>query len=164
MLTGSALSAILTNPCDISAALLADPLRQSEPVDFKDVDGDYVIDVCTKAIELDPQNTGRYLLQRARGHLRNGNVEKSMTDLIDASKLDYPAAYFGLGVSYLIGDSVSKNHELAEYYLLTAYKKGVIWAAKALADLYAGEKSMYFDREKSISWAEKFEAGLKKLQ
>ena len=68
MIVGEALSADGANPCDITAALLADPQRQSAPVDFIDIDGKKVIEVCTKAIELDPQNAGRYLLQRARGH------------------------------------------------------------------------------------------------
>ena len=56
--------------CDRSAALLADPQRKSEPVPFEKIDATTVIHECTEAIKMDPGNSGRYFLQRARGHLR----------------------------------------------------------------------------------------------
>ena len=56
--------------CDRSAALLADPQRKSEPVPFEKIDATTVIRVCTEAIKMDPDNSGRFFLQRARGQLR----------------------------------------------------------------------------------------------
>ena len=156
MIIGEALSADGANPCDITAALLADPQRQSAPVDFIDIDGKKVIEVCTKAIELDPQNAGRYLLQRARGHLRLGDNEKSLSDLNLSKEQNYPAAFFGLGVAFLLGDIVKADHREASFLLSTAYEKGVFWAANALAQLHADENSEYYNLEKSEVWAQTF--------
>ena len=156
IIIGEALSADGANPCDITAALLADPQRQSAPVDFIDIDGKKVIEVCTKAIELDPQNAGRYLLQRARGHLRLGDTEKSLSDLNLSKEQNYPAAFFGLGVAFLLGDIVKADHREASFLLSTAYEKGVFWAANALAHLHADENSEYYNLEKSEVWAQTF--------
>ena len=156
MIIGEELSASGANSCDSIAALLADPQRQSAPVDFVDIDGKKVIELCTKAIESDPQNAGRYLLQRARGHLRLGDSEKSLSDLNLSKEQNYPAAFFGLGVAFLLGDIVKVNHREATFLLLTAYDKGVFWAANALAQLHADENSEYYDLEKSEVWAHKF--------
>ena len=82
--------------CDRSAALLADPKRKSEPVPFEKIDATTVIHECTEAIEMDPDNSGRFFLQRARGHLRMGNIEKSLSDLNLSIEQNYPAAFIGL--------------------------------------------------------------------
>ncbi len=88
--------------CDRSAALLADPQRKSEPVPFEKIDAATVIHECTEAIKMDPDNSGRFFLQRARGHLRLGNIEKSLSDLNLSIEQNYPAAFFGLGVAFYL--------------------------------------------------------------
>ena len=142
--------------CDRSAALLADPQRKSEPVPFEKIEATKVIYECTEAIKMDPDNSGRFFLQRARGHLRMGNIEKSLSDLNLSIEQNYPAAFFGLGVALLLGDVVEEDYEEASLLLLTAYDKGVFWAANALAQLYGDENSVYYDLEKSELWAQKF--------
>jgi len=142
--------------CDSFAALLADPHRKSEPVPFEKIDATTVIRVCTEAIKMDPDNSGRFFLQRARGQLRMGNIERALSDLNLSIEQNYPAAFFGLGVAFLLGDAVEADHEEASFLLLTAYDKGVFWAANALAHLYADENSVYYDLEKSEVWAHMF--------
>ena len=97
--------------CDRSAALLADPQRKSEPVPFEKIDATTVIHECTEAIKMDPDNSGRFFLQRARGHLRMGNIEKSLSDLNLSIEQNYPAAFFGLGVAFLLGDVVEADYK-----------------------------------------------------
>ena len=142
--------------CDRSAALLADPQRKSEPVPFEKIDATTVIHECTEAIKMEPDNSGRFFLQRARGHLRMGNIERSLSDLNLSIEQNYPAAFFGLGVAFLLGDVVEADYKEASLLLLTAYDKGVFWAANALAHLYGDENSVYYDLEKSEVWAQKF--------
>ena len=142
--------------CDRFAALLADPQRKSEPVPFEKIDATKVIHECTEAIKMDPDNSGRFFLQRARGHLRMGNIEKSLSDLNLSIEQNYPAAFFGLGVTFLLGDVVEADYKEASRLLLTAYDNGVVWAANALAHLYGDENSVYYDLEKSEVWAQKF--------
>jgi len=142
--------------CDNSAALLADPQRKSEPVHFEKIDATTVIRECTEAIKMDPDNSGRFFLQRARGHLRMGNIERSLSDLNCSIEQNHPAAFFGLGVAFLLGDAIETDHKEASFLLLKAYDKGVFWAANALAHLYADENSAYYDLEKSEMWAQKF--------
>ena len=142
--------------CDRSAALLADPQRKSEPVPFEKIDATTVIHECTEAIKMDPDNSGRFFLQRARGHLRMGDIERSLSDLNLSIEQNYPAAFFGLGVAFLLGDVVEADHKEASFLLSKAYDKGVFWAANALAHLYGDENSVYYDLEKSEVWAQKF--------
>jgi hypothetical protein len=139
--------------CDRSAALLADPQRKSEPVPFEKIDATTVIHECTEAIKMDPDNSGRFFLQRARGHLRMGNIENSLSDLNLSIEQNY---FFGLGVAFLLGDVVEADYKEASLLLLKAYDKGVFWAANALAHLYGDENSIYYDLEKSEVWAQKF--------
>ena len=85
-----------------------------------------------------------------------GNIEKSLSDLNLSIEQNYPAAFFSLGVALLLGDVVEEDYEEASLLLLTAYDKGVFWAANALAHLYGDENSVYYDLEKSELWAQRF--------
>ena len=79
-----------------------------------------------------------------------------VSDLNLSKEQNYPAAFFGLGVAFLLGDIVKEDHREASFLLLRAYEKGVFWAANALAQLHADENSEYYDLEKSEVWAQTF--------
>ena len=61
--------------CDDLGALAADPLRQSEPVEFQDIHANQLINACRAAIAsaTKPQDRARYYLQLGRGQLRDGD-------------------------------------------------------------------------------------------
>ena len=142
--------------CDQLAALEADPHRTSYPIDFYNLNPAMVIETCSRAITKHPKNTGRYLLQRARGNLKAGNFKASISDLETSHKLGYPAATFGLGVAYFIGDNVKRNDYQSEHLLMKAYNLKVIWSAKALSQLYGDPTSPLYDSQKSQLWGKIF--------
>ena len=141
-----------TTRCDQLASLQADPHRTSYPIDFYNLNPAMVIETCSRAITKDPKNASRYLLQRARGHLRAGNFEASISDLEASHNLGYPAATFGLGVAYYLGDNVKRDDYLSEQLLKEAYKLKVTWSAKALSQLYNDPTSPLHDNQKSQFW------------
>ena len=141
-----------TTRYDQLASLQADPHRTSYPIDFYNLNPAMVIETCSRAITKDPKNANRYLLQRARGHLRAGNFEASISDLEASHNLGYPAATFGLGVAYYLGDNVKRDDYLSEQLLKEAYKLKVTWSAKALSQLYNDPTSPLHDNQKSQFW------------
>ena len=145
-----------TTRCDQLAALQADPHRTSYPIDFYNLNPAMVIETCSRAITKNPKNASRYLLQRARGHLRAGNFKASISDLKASRKLGYPAATFGLGVAYYLGDNLKRDDYLSEQLLKEAYNLKVIWSSKALSQLYNDPTSPLYDSQKSLHWGEIF--------
>ena len=145
-----------TTRCDQLAALQADPHRTSYPIDFHNISPAMVIETCSRAITKNSKNASRYLLQRARGHLRAGNFKASISDLEASHKLGYPAATFGLGVAYYLSDNLRRNDYLSEQFLMEAYNLEVIWSAKALSQLYNDPTSPLYDSQRSLHWSEIF--------
>ena len=60
--------------CDILASLEADPNSVSSPVAFNEIQSSSVIYACSKAIERNDEAKPRFLLQRARGYLKGGEL------------------------------------------------------------------------------------------
>ena len=106
-----------------------------------------VIETCSRAITKNSKNASRYLLQRARGHLRAGNFKASISDLEASHKLGYPAAAFGLGVTYFLGENLDRDVLKSERLLLEAFSRDVLWSAKALAQLYGDPTSPLYDKK-----------------
>lgn len=142
--------------CDKLAALKADPNRKSSPVDFSEINSELVVESCSQALKNDPKNADRYLLQRSRGHLRANNFEAFLSDLEASHKLGYPAAAFGLGVTYFLGENLDRDVLKSERLLLEAFSRDVLWSAKALAQLYGDPTSPLYDKKKSKTWLEIF--------
>ena len=133
--------------CDDLGALAADPLRQSEPVKFEDIQAKKLINACRAAISsaTKPQDQARYYLQLGRGQLRDGDSGGAMSSFNKSASLVYPAGYFALGVAYLLGDDVEKDDAKAKDYLLLALEGNVVWAAKALSELHENKASEFYD-------------------
>ena len=135
--------------CDVLGSLGADPLRKAQPVKFESIDANAVIKACTEAIPAatNAQELGRYHLQLGRGQLRGGNPSAAISSFEKAAALEYPVAYFALGIAYLLGDDIEKNDEEAWNYLKLALKNNVQWAAKALSELHRDETSKFYNNE-----------------
>ncbi len=133
--------------CDDLGALAADPLRQSEPVKFEDIQAKKLINACRAAISsaTKPQDQARYYLQLGRGQLRDGDSGGAMSSFNKSASLGHPAGYFALGVAYLLGDDVEKDDAKAKDYLLLALEGNVVWAAKALSALHNNKASEFYD-------------------
>ena len=133
--------------CDDLGALAADPLRQSEPVRFEDIQAKKLINACRAAISsaTKPQDQARYYLQLGRGQLRDGDSKGAMSSFSKSASFAYPAGYFALGVAYLLGDDVEKDDAKAKDYLLLALEGNVVWAAKALSALHDNKASEFYD-------------------
>jgi len=155
---GAAASEHLASKCDALGALAADPTRQSNPVDFGHIDAAALISACRDAIDvnIDITATGRYYLQLGRGQLKNGDANGAIASFKSATAFEYPAGYFALGITYLLGDDVEKNDEKAIYYLRLALDKGVFWAAKALSNLHGDKASKFYDTQLSKAYLERF--------
>ena len=67
--------------CDDLGALAADPLRQSEPIRFEDIQANRLISACRTAIAAatKPQDQARYYLQLGRGQLRDGDFKGAIS-------------------------------------------------------------------------------------
>ena len=144
--------------CDQLAALEADPLSVSTPVNFADLKAEKVIAACSEAIitSQEKMEKARFTLQRARGYFRAGNAVAAFNDLLVAYDLGYPAASFGLATAHFLGDGVEKNVSRAETLFLESYREGVTWSARGLAIIYGEVGSHLYDTEKSILWENKF--------
>ena len=142
--------------CDRLAALEADPTAVSEPVAFIDIQPEQVVKACTDALNAGKSAKPRFLLQRARGHLRGCQAELALNDLNASHELGYPAATFGLATAYFLGDDVERDDARGESLFLQAYEGGVIWAARGLASLYGDPASELFDLDKSEMWGHLF--------
>ena len=149
----------LGSNCDGLGALMADPLRQSEPVRFEDIQAKRLISACRAAIAsaTNPQNQARYYLQLGRGQLRDGDSNGAMSSFKKSASFAYPAGYFSLGVAYLLGDDVEKDDAKAKDYLLLALEGNVVWAAKALSDLHDNKASEFYDVELGQSYLTLFQ-------
>ena len=150
VLTEPSNSSALDQPgssCDDLGALAADPLRQSEPVRFEDIQAKRLISACRTDIEsaTKAQDQARYYLQLGRGQLRDGDSKGAISSFHKSASFAYPAGYFALGVAYLLGDEVEKDDAKANHYLLLALDNDVIWAAKALSALHQNKASEFYD-------------------
>jgi len=144
------------NLCDKLAALEADPLRKKSPVALSDINPKLVIFHCSNMLDIDPKNSDRYLFQRARGHLKAENFDAFIADMKASYQLGYPAAAFGLGVAYFLGEAVEQNPYSAEILLKEAFEKKVYWAAKALSQLYGNARLPLYNQKKSKYWMQNF--------
>ena len=79
--------------CDDLGALAADPLRQSEPVEFQDIHANQLINACRAAIAsaTKPQDRARYYLQLGRGQLRDGDSKGAISSFHKSASFAYPA-------------------------------------------------------------------------
>ena len=113
--------------CDDLGALAADPLRQSEPVKFEDIQAKRLISACRDAISsaTKARDQARYYLQLGRGQLREGDSKDAISSFNKSASFAYPAGYFALGVAYLLGDDVEKDDAKAKDYLLLALEGNV---------------------------------------
>ena len=149
----------LGSSCDDLGALAADPLRQSEPVEFQDIQANQLINACRAAIAsaTKPQDRARYYLQLGRGQLRDGNSKGAILSFRKSASFAYPAGYFALGVAYLLGDDVETNDAEAKDYLLLALENDVIWAAKALSALHEDKASEFYDADSAENYLTLFQ-------
>ena len=147
--------------CDDQAALEADPLAQSAPVDFNDIQADTVISACTTAlndplldtkIKQDATLKARLYLQLGRGYLANGEMKKALAHFNQSADLGYPAGYFALGVFHLVGEDGDQNFEAAHPALIKAFDGGVIWSARALSMLHLHENTAFYDPQKAANY------------
>jgi TPR repeat protein len=145
--------------CDDLGALAADPLRQSEPIRFEDIQANRLISACRTAIAAatKPQDQARYYLQLGRGQLRAGDSKGAISSFDKSASFAYPAGYFALGVAYLLGDDVKKDDTKAKDYLLLALENNVIWAAKALSALHENKASEFYDVERAENYLTLFQ-------
>jgi TPR repeat protein len=145
--------------CDDLGALAADPLRQSEPVEFQDIHANQLINACRAAIAsaTKPQDRARYYLQLGRGQLRDGDSKGAISSFHKSASFADPAGYFALGVAYLLGDDVEKDDAKAKDYLLLALDNNVIWAAKALSALHENKASEFYDVERAENYLTLFQ-------
>jgi TPR repeat protein len=149
----------LGSSCDGLGALMADPLRQSEPVRFDGIQAKRLISACRAAITsaTKPQDQARYYLQLGRGQLRDGDSKGAISSFHKSASFAYPAGYFALGVAYLLGDDVEKDDAKAKYYLLLALENDVIWAAKALSALHQNKASDFHDVKRAKNYLTLFQ-------
>ena len=149
----------LGSSCDDLGALAADPLHQSEPVEFQDIQANQLINACRAAIAsaTKPQDQARFYLQLGRGQLRDGDSKGAISSFYKSASFAYPAGYFALGVAYLMGDDVAKDDAKAKEYLLLALENGVIWAAKALSALHENKASEFYDVERAENYLTLFQ-------
>ncbi len=149
----------LGSSCDDLGALVADPLHQSEPVNFQDIQATRLINACRTAITsaTKPQDRARYYLQLGRGQLRDGDSKGAISSFHESASFAYPAGYFALGVAYLLGDDVEKDDAKAKDYLLLALDNNVIWAAKALSALHENKASEFYDVERAENYLTLFQ-------
>ena len=147
--------------CDDLGALAADPLRQSKPVRFEDIQAKRLISACRTNIEsaTKAQDQARYYLQLGRGQLRDGDSGGAMSSFSKSASFAYPAGYFALGVAYLLGDDVEKDDAKAKYYLLLALEGNVVWAAKALSTLHDNKASEFYDVKLGQNYLTLFQDG-----
>jgi TPR repeat protein len=147
--------------CDDLGALAADPLRQSEPVKFEDIQAKELINACRAAISsaTKPQDQARYYLQLGRGQLRDGDSNGAMSSFKKSASFAYPAGYFSPGVAYLLGDDVEKDDAKAKDYLLLALEGNVVWAAKALSALHDNKSSEFYDVKLGQNYLTLFQDG-----
>ena len=145
--------------CDDLGALAADPLRQSEPVRFEDIQAKRLISACHTDIEsaTKVQDQARYYLQLGRGQLRDGDLKGAISSFHKSASFAYPAGYSALGVAYLLGDEVEKDDAKAKYYLLLALENDVIWAAKALSALHQNKASEFYDVKRAKNYLTLFQ-------
>ena len=145
--------------CDDLGALAADPLHQSEPVRFEDIQAKRLISACRAAIAsaTKPQDQARFYLQLGRGQLRDGDSEGAISSFYKSASFAYPAGYFALGVAYLLGDDVANDDAKAKEYLLLALENNVIWAAKALSALHENKASEFYDVERAENYLTLFQ-------
>ena len=164
VLTEPSNSSALDQPgssCDDLGALAADPLRQSEPVRFEDIQAKRLISACHTDIEsaTKAQDQARYYLQLGRGQLRDGDSKGAISSFHKSASFAYPAGYFALGVAYLLGDDVEKDDAKAKYYLLLALEGNVVWAAKALSTLHDNKASEFYDVKLGQNYLTLFQDG-----
>ena len=145
--------------CDDLGALAADPLHQSEPVRFEDIQAKQLISACRAAIAsaTKPQDQALFYLQLGRGQLRDGDSKGAISSFYKSASFAYPAGYFALGVAYLLGDDVAKHDAKAKEYLLLALENDVIWAAKALSALHENKASEFYDVERAENYLTLFQ-------
>lgn len=144
--------------CDQLAALEADPMAASDPVDFDDLQADAVIKTCLQAlndlavqdqINQDPMVKGRLLLQLGRGYLAAGEIDDALEHFNKSAELHYPAGVFALGVFHLVGEGGKQDLTAAHAALNQAFDMGVVWSARALAMLHLQEDSEFYAPEKA---------------
>ncbi len=148
--------------CDELAALEADPLKTAPSVSFSDITAEAVILLCSRAIEKNDQHYSRYLLQRARGYLKKGDIDLALADLTASHDMQYAASTFGLATAYFLGDDIKQNLPLAEKLFLLAYEGGVIWSARGLSLLYGKTTLSTYNKQKSELWEARFQEHLNK--
>lgn len=143
--------------CDQLAALAADPLSQSDPVDYAAIDGQAVVDACHQAL-IDQPNNGRFWVQLGRGYLKLDRGADMVAAFEQAKALEYPVAWFALAVTYHTGNGRSgSDRAQAEVLYREAYERGVGYAALGLARLYDEPGQAEFDPEKSQQWQRRFD-------
>ena len=149
--------------CDLLGSLAADPLRKAEPVKYESIDATALIKACSEAIPTatNASERARYYLQLGRGQLRVSDSVAAITSFEKAASLEYPAAYFALGIAYLFGDDLEKDDDEAWNYLHLALKNNVPWAAKALSELLGDEAFKYYDIELANEYLALFEQSVK---
>ena len=137
--------------CNVLGALAADPTQQSEPVAFEQIEPAALMEACLAAIAEteDAVKLGRYYLHLGRGRLRSGYAADALIAFQMSAEYGYPAAYFALGVAYLLGDDVQQDEVKAEFLLNLALKKNVVWAAKALGALHNNKSSALYDPKRA---------------
>ena len=92
------------------------------------------------------------MLNLGRGYLAAGKTEQAKQAFISARELGYPAAYFALGVFYLVGEEGTQNLPAAHVHLIQALDKGVVWAARALVMLHQHPNPDYYSPEKAAAY------------
>ena len=153
--------------CDDLAALESDPMAQSTPVDFIDLQPDAVISACTAAlndpllnaqINKDANLKPRLYLQLGRGYLAQREMAKALAYFNQSADGGYPAGYFALGVFHLLGEDGSQDLNAAHPALITAFDGGVIWAARALSMLHYQQNTAFYDPQKAAYYQSLWEA------
>ncbi len=119
--------------------------------------GNELVEACSAVIAKQDENLPRYLLERGRGYLRIGQGARALADIIKAHELGYPAATFGLGTAYYLGDDVKQDFDMARQLFFKAYSQRVRWAAQALSLLYKNKNYEGFDPHLSEVWSARFE-------
>jgi len=142
--------------CDVLGSLEADPYAVSNAVSFQEIKGDELVKACSAVIAKQDENLPRYLLQRGRGYLRIGQGASALADIIKAHELGYPAATFGLGTAYYLGDDIKQDFDVAQQLFNSAYSQRVRWAAQALSLLYGNENYEGYDPHLSEVWSARF--------
>ena len=148
--------ALYANECDRLAALAADQDHVGQPVDYRDLQADAVIQACDQAIAAKAAPLGRYYLQRGRGYLKARDFDRAWQDWSQAAELDYPAAFFAMGSAYLIADYLDQDFEKAQRLYRRAFELGVPWAARGLARIYENPNCACFDLDEAEAWEARF--------